>query len=111
MNNSLSKLKTYFNQAKITEHNDGITAFSLATSSSKAIEALREYQAQTSSLELKELCEETISNLRLNESHIQEYRNSCSSGSTIGDNLIFIKINHTLYNALDSFFAQIDQTK
>lgn len=111
MNNFLSKLKTYFNQAKITEHNDGITAFSLATSSSNAIDALREHQAQSSSLKMKKMCDETIAVLRLNESHIKEYRNSCSPGSTIGAYSIFIKINHTLYNALDSFFTQLDQLK
>lgn len=111
MNYSLDKLKTYFNQAKHTKSNDAITAFALGSSSLKAIEVLRELKAESSSPQLIKLCDETIKSLKEVESHIHEYKESYTHHNQKGDHSIFIKINHTLYNALDSFFAQIDQIR
>lgn len=104
---SLIKLKTYFNEAKRTSHDDGTTAYLLATSSTKAVEALREYQAQSNSAELKTVCDNTIARLQENEHLIKKYGESCTPGNLIGDYSIFTKINHTLYNALESFLVQI----
>lgn len=111
MNNSLDKLKTYFNQAKHTKSNDAITAFALGSNSLKAIEVLRELKAESSSPELNNLCDETIKSLKEVENHIHEYKESYKPHNQKGDYSIFIKINHTLYNALDSFFTRIDQIK
>ncbi|PHR46746.1 MAG: hypothetical protein COA32_09700 [Fluviicola sp.] len=107
MNDSLIKLETYFREAERTKHDDGTTAYLLATSSKKAIEALREYQAQSDSVEVKTLCEETIARLHENKNLIKKYGESCVSDNLIGDYLIFAEINHTLYNALESFLVQI----
>jgi|SRR5690554_5898535 len=108
MNDSLTKLKTYFNEAERTKYDDGPQAYVLAQSSIKAIQALREYQAQSDSAEFKKLCEETIARLQENKNLIKKYGESCPPGNLIGDYSIFVKINHTLYNALESFLVQIE---
>lgn len=107
MNESLIKLKNYFNEAERTSHVDGTQAYVLAQSSKKAIQALREYQAQSNSAEVKILCDETIARLHENKNLIKKYGESCPPGNLIGDSSIFAEINHTLYNALESFLIQI----